>query len=103
MPDVSGKTSFAGNAARDNKNSRILPGHLQLAIRNDEESKKLLGGETKLKEMFFQSSRQCLSLRRQLQRSLPKLLNRNGPFYNNLNLFFSYKTATTIFARVHNL
>ena len=28
---------LAGNAARDNKKTRIIPSHLQLAIRNDEE------------------------------------------------------------------
>ena len=37
---------LAGNAARDNKKSRIIPRHIQLAIGNDEEFKKLLGGVT---------------------------------------------------------
>ena len=37
---------LAGNAARDNKKSRIVPRHIQLAVRNDEELNKLFGGVT---------------------------------------------------------
>jgi histone H2A len=33
---------LAGNAAKDNKKSRIIPRHIQLAVRNDEELNKLL-------------------------------------------------------------
>ncbi|KAK4418210.1 Histone H2AX [Sesamum alatum] len=37
---------LAGNAARDNKKNRIVPRHIQLAVRNDEELSKLLGNVT---------------------------------------------------------
>jgi histone H2A len=37
---------LAGNAARDNKKTRNIPRHIQLAVRNDEELNKLFGGVT---------------------------------------------------------
>ncbi|CAB3402589.1 unnamed protein product [Caenorhabditis bovis] len=37
---------LAGNAARDNKKTRVNPRHVQLAVRNDEELNKLLAGVT---------------------------------------------------------
>ncbi|KAM4046109.1 histone H2A-like isoform 2-T3 [Anomaloglossus baeobatrachus] len=37
---------LAGNAAKDNKKSRILPRHIQLAVRNDEELSKLFSEVT---------------------------------------------------------
>jgi len=37
---------LAGNAARDNKKTRIVPRHVQLAVRNDEELNKLLQNVT---------------------------------------------------------
>jgi histone H2A len=37
---------LSGNAARDNKKSRIVPRHITLAVKNDEELNKLLGGVT---------------------------------------------------------
>lgn len=37
---------LAGNAATENKKNRIIPRHIQLAVRNDEELNKLLGGVT---------------------------------------------------------
>ncbi|XP_074672820.1 late histone H2A.1-like [Strix aluco] len=37
---------LAGNAARENKKARILPRHIQLAVRNDEELNKLFSSVT---------------------------------------------------------
>ena len=37
---------MAGNSARDNNKTRIIPRHVLLAVRNDEELGKLLAGVT---------------------------------------------------------
>lgn len=37
---------LAGNAARDNKKARIIPRHIQLAVRNDEELNRLFASVT---------------------------------------------------------
>lgn len=37
---------LAGNAARDNKKKRVVPRHIQLAVRNDEELHKIMRNAT---------------------------------------------------------
>ncbi|NXO87491.1 H2AX protein, partial [Sitta europaea] len=37
---------LSGNAAKENKKTRILPRHIQLAVRNDDELNKLFAGVT---------------------------------------------------------
>jgi histone H2A len=37
---------LAGNAAKDNKKTRIIPRHIQLAVKNDEELNKLMRNTT---------------------------------------------------------
>jgi histone H2A len=37
---------LAGNAAKDNKKSRIIPRHISLAVRNDEELNRLMANTT---------------------------------------------------------
>merc|ERR1712023_507398 len=37
---------LAGNAAKDNKKTKIVPRHIQLAIRNDEELNRLISSTT---------------------------------------------------------
>ncbi len=38
--------ALAGTAAQDNKKTRVVPRHIQLAIRNDEELNKLMAHTT---------------------------------------------------------
>ena len=37
---------LAGNAAKDNKKTRVIPRHILLAIRNDEELNRLMANTT---------------------------------------------------------
>ncbi|XP_026470633.1 histone H2A-like, partial [Ctenocephalides felis] len=64
---------LAGNAARDNKKTRIIPRHLQLAIRNDEELNKLLSGVT-IAQGGVLPNIQAVLLQRRQKRKLKFLL-----------------------------
>ncbi|GBP62451.1 Histone H2A [Eumeta japonica] len=63
---------LAGNAARDNKKTRIIPRHLQLAIRNDEELNKLLSGVTIAQEAYCRTFRRYCCRRRPKRRRKPQ-------------------------------
>uniref|UniRef100_UPI00358FA1D8 late histone H2A.L3-like n=1 Tax=Myxine glutinosa TaxID=7769 RepID=UPI00358FA1D8 len=80
------------NAARDNKKSRIIPRHLQLAVRNDEELNKLLGGVTISQGGVLPNIHMpCCSPRRQraskrLHHTRSLQLFHNGSFQSHSNL-----------------
>lgn len=59
---------LAGNVARDNKKTHIIPCHLQLAIHNDEELNKLLGLVTITWAASCPTSMPCCCPRRQRAR-----------------------------------
>ena len=64
---------LAGNAATDNKKSRISPRHLQLVVRNDEELNKLLGGVTISQGGVLPNIHQCLLPKRYRKGKLGKV------------------------------
>ncbi|KAL4325263.1 hypothetical protein GQ457_11G002710 [Hibiscus cannabinus] len=55
---------LAGNAARDNEKNRIIPRHIQLAVRNDEELSRLMGG--------------CLDIDYAIMKSEPSITDNNN-------------------------
>ncbi|KAI8480071.1 Histone H2A type 2-B [Branchiostoma belcheri] len=67
---------LAGNAARDNKKTRIIPRHLQLAVRNDEELNRLLGGVTIAQGGVLPTSTPCSCPRRPPPRSKEAILTK---------------------------
>jgi histone H2A len=87
---------LAGNAARDNKKTRIIPRHLQLAIRNDEELNKLLGSVTIAQGGVLPNIHSVLlpkkeSATKSQLRAIPKNTNYFGSFsvFNTLLIRFS--------------
>jgi histone H2A len=79
---VSEILELAGNAARDNKKARIVPRHLQLAIRNDEELDKLLGNVTIVQGGVLPNIHESL---------LPKKTTKSKGELVRINFFFILK------------
>ncbi|RGB24253.1 histone H2A [Rhizophagus diaphanus] len=65
---------LAGNAAHDNKKSRIIPRHLQLAIRNDDELSKLFGHITIAQGGVLPNIHKCLLPKqtRKIEKNVPQ-------------------------------
>uniref|UniRef100_A0A0D9W2V3 Histone H2A n=1 Tax=Leersia perrieri TaxID=77586 RepID=A0A0D9W2V3_9ORYZ len=57
---INGLLELAGNAARDNKKTCIVPRNIQLAVRNDEELTKLRDGATIASSRVMPNIRQHL-------------------------------------------
>merc|ERR1712029_328354 len=77
---------LAGNASRDNKKTRIIPRHLQLAIRNDEELNKLLAGVTIAQGGVLPNIQAF---------SCPRKRRKAKPLPNSINSFLSVLFRTT--------
>ena len=75
---------LAGNAAHDNKKSRILPRHLQFAIRDDEELNKLLNGVTIAQGGVMQHISVAL-LRNSSKKPTAKKMSWKSPIIKNTN------------------
>ena len=75
---------LAGNAARDNKKTRIVPRHIQLAVRNDEELNKLLGSVTIASGGVLPNIHATL---------LPKKVRRPRPHAKLRNKWMAYQTS----------
>ncbi|XP_067882498.1 histone H2A-like [Heterodontus francisci] len=84
---------LGGNAARDNKKTRIIPRHQQLAVLNDEELNKLLGGVTIVQGGVLPNIQAVL---------LPKKTSAPGTKTKSIcQKFFKY--STTLFRATHSI
>lgn len=63
---------LAGNAAKDNKKNRIIPRHILLAVRNDDELGKLLMGVTIAHGGVLPSIHQVLLPKKTAEKAEPK-------------------------------
>lgn len=64
---------LAGNAGRDNKKTRIIPRHIQLAVRNDEKQNKILGNVWIASGSDLPNIRNTLMLKKKAEKTDPSL------------------------------